>query len=465
MRFTHSTRYKQLATGSLVAAIAMLPFSYYPLASFGSIHGVHIDASLLYVAVLVATTISLPLVLKRREQLFRSKPLVALGAFWLFCSISSLSWSDNLFRGVATAAFLLLLIGFACTIATGLPELKKHQKLLYRLLASTIGVSIIWALWQIYGDALGVSAIYTLLPAAYQSPVFGVARPTAFALEPQFFASLLIIPLFWLVWQYVKIKPHTKPPLPLIIALVTVSSTLLLTLSRGGIYAAVLGFAILILLEHRNLKRWLSLAAILVTSIVVSTFVVFSAASINQQHSTSGYESMSKIINHLSLGTFNLPSPSKPSLNSSVAPPSTKKNSGYVSSSTDSRTSMSEKALSLWAQNPQTIMLGVGIGGFGVALHEQDARFSKGSVVNNYYIELLAETGLVGISLFVTFLGALLYQLALRRQSILIVLLVSLLIQLCFFSGNANIIHLWTLIGVVVSTLYIQPKNKRYLVQ
>lgn len=464
MSFIHSARYQQLALSAVLVALVILPLSYYPLVSFGSMHGVHIDASLLYIAVLVATAISLPLTLKRREQLFHSKPLIALVAFGLFCGIS-LFWSDNLFRGVATTAFLLLLIGFTCVVATEFPALKKQQKLFYRLLAATVGASIAWALWQIYGDALGISTMYTLLPAAYQSPVFGVARPTAFALEPQFFASLLIIPLFWLAWQYIKIKPSIKPSPPLIIALVAVSGALLLTLSRGGIYAATLGFIILFLLEHRNLKRWLSLVAILVTGVAVSIFIIFSAASINQRSSTSGYESIAKIANHLSLGTIDLSPPSEPPLNSSKAPSSSKKKSGYVSSSTDSRTSMSEKALSLWTQNPQTILFGVGIGGFGAALHKQDSGFSKGSVVNNYYLEQLAETGLVGISLLVTFLGALLYQLIVRRQSILIVLFVSLLVQLCFFSGNANIVHLWALIGVIISVLYIQPKNKRYLVQ
>lgn len=462
MSFPHDAHHQQLSTVLSLAALAVLPFSYYPLVSFGSMYGVHIDGSLLYAIVLAATLASLPVILKRRQQLFQSKPMVLLGIFWLFCGMS-LSWSDNLFRGAATTTFLLLLIGFVCAIATGLPALKKHEKLLYQLLVLTVGASIIWALWQIYGDALGVNAAYTLLPTMYQSAVFGIARPTAFALEPQFFASLVIIPLFWLAWQYLITKPRTKPPLPLVIALAATSSVLLLTLSRGGIYATILGFVVLFIFEHRNVRRWISLVAILLTGVAISTLVILSAASINQRDSISGYESLSKVVSHLTLGVVDLPMPAKPSHNTSTAIPPTK--SGYVSSSTDSRTSMSGRAVSLWTQNPQTLTLGVGIGGFGAALHAQNAHFPKGSVVNNYYLELLVETGLVGMSLFVAFLGALLYQLASRRQTILTVLLVSLLVQLCFFSGNANIIHLWALIGVVVAVLHIQPKNKRHLVQ
>jgi len=450
---------ERLSMTALLVVIAALPFSYHPFVSFGSVSGMHLDGSLLYIFTVLAVVISLPLLWKRRNELLQIRTLQLLTGFAALCSISVI-WSDNPVRGGVTAAFLLLLIGLVCVMAVNLPLLIQHRQLAYRLLLASTSVSIAWALWQIYGDAFGVDGSFTLLPAAYQSAVFGVARPTGFSLEPQFFGSFLLIPFFWLIWRYLT-GAH-KYSLLSHLGIITIGTVILLTLSRGAIYAALVGLALLVLLHHSSLKRWLYVTGSLIGAVVIGGCVIVSAATVNQRDSMSGYASLSSAVNHLSLGRITLPN-STPNVAQSES--KSKESSGYVTDSTDSRLGMSAQALSLWSANPQQLLFGIGSGSFGATLHAQDSRYSKGSIVNNYYLELLVETGLVGFGLFLTFVGTLLYRLFRTHLVLPLVIFVSLLVQACFFSGNANIIHLWVIVGISLGLLLLPAKKVARLVQ
>jgi len=342
--------------------------------------------------------------------------------------------------------------------------MRQHQQTIYRLVIASTAVSILWALWQVYGDAFGVDSSLTLLAPAYESTVFGTARPTGFALEPQFFASFLLIPFFWLS---VRLLSNNFKNAQLHYFGITVLSTILvLTLSRGALYAAAVGLILLLILRHQDLKRWLYLGATVFGGVVVAGVITFSAATINQRDSISGYASLAKSLNHLSLGTISLP-PEYGNTEASapkVTVPS-KKASGYVAASTDSRLSMSAQAILLWTENPQHFLFGIGNGSFGTSLHAKDNHYPTNSIVNNYYLELLVETGLIGLSLFAAFIAGLLYTLLKTRNTLLIVIITSLLVQACFFSGNANIIHLWVIFGLALGVSLSRTKKPLHLVQ
>lgn len=446
--------------------IVLLPFSYHPLVSFGQVAGVHIDGSLLYVTASIATLASLSIIWTYRRELSRNTSFILLTLFLIY-GIVSVLWSENTFRSIITVGFFGLLVILVASTAAQWPNIiRRHARNIYILTASTISLSLIWALWQVLGDAIGVSNSLTLLPPNYQSTVFGVARPTGFALEPQFFASILLVPLLWLAWQHLTLpKPDKNTSIFLAGGFIATASILLLTLSRGGIYAALLGLIIVVILKRPEAKRLLSLALYLFISIIVSATIIFVAASINQRDTTSGYTSLSKSLNQLSLGTLSLPVPAKSESPRHTVPPAKRPTNGYVASSTESRTSMSRQAISLWAQNPRSILLGVGIGSFGASLHAANSAFPIGSVVNNYYLELLVETGIIGLGLFIAFVVSLIYSLLKRRHYFLVALLAGLLMQLSFFSGNANIIHLWVIVGIAIAALIPQPKSRLHLVQ
>lgn len=447
-----------------LAIIIALPFSYHPLVSFGTLAGMHLDGSLLYGIVIAALITSLPLVWRQKTVLLHSHVFLVLAAFWI-CNMLSVPWSDNPIRGVVTSLFLLLLIGVVGMFALYTPSLKQHQRQVYRVASAGVCISIAWALWQIFADTIGVDRIFTLLPIAYESAVFGIARPTGFALEPQFFASLLLIPFFWLIWRFLVDKRLNLLYLGGVLA---VGSVVLLTLSRGAIYAAVLGLILMLLFQCTPLRRWLAIAGTLLLTLVLGGVIIFTAASVNQRDSISGSDSLAKTVNHLTLGAVSLPpvSPSStPPENAPRKPNLPKTSSGYVTASTDSRLNMSAQAVSLWMTNPYTFLFGVGSGSFGATLHDKNERYPADSIVNNYYLEILVETGLVGLGLFLGFLGYLLYRLFQVRQTLTVVILFSLLVQALFFSGNANVIHLWAVIGVALGLALHSAKKASRLVQ
>ena len=110
-----------------------------------------------------------------------------------------------------------------------------------------------------------------------------------------------------------------------------------------------------------------------------------------------------------------------------------------------------------------TVLFGVGTGGFGAAVHQRTDSRDAGTVANNYYLEMLAELGLVGFILFVTFVVSLLYRLVTRRQFLLIAIIAGYLVQWYFFSGNADVIHVWVVIGLALAVS--SPTFKRRLLQ
>ena len=417
----------------LIGALGLAVFSYHPLVTLGTISGVHIDLSLFYVVVLAATVASLPLLWRKRQLLARSPALALLYGFAGFVSLSSW-WSPNQTRALITAGFGLLMVMLASIIALRYRELLRHKRIILGMLTGAYALALAWALWQLVGDWFGVPVALTLLPTMYDGSVFGVARPTAFALEPQFFGSLLLVPIGYVLHRVLNAKVTRWEYLHLALLV----AMLLLTLSRG----AYIGLAVLVLVllaGHVSLwQRWLRVAGIMVASLAITLSLVFVGGTIRPDN-TSGYGAVRGVVEHLSLGVVKLPSEKK-----------AKK--GYVEASTNSRLIMSGKALDLWQSNPATLLFGVGIGGFGASLPKPD----PGHVVNNYYVELLAETGLVGAVLFVAALATLLYQLVRRKWWLPVAILVGLLAQMAFFSGNANSIHVWMIIGLAAGMVLTQ---------
>jgi len=439
----------------LVCVVLALPFSYYPLIHAGSIAGINIDISLLYVLLLAAIACSLSYVVTNRRLLTSNTPWILLVGLTMYTSVSVL-WSANSARGIITAGFMWALLLLVSSIIVHYPTLVRQKKIIITLLTGSVLVSLGWALWQLLGDAIGVSSAYTLLPSTYDGSVFGIARPTGFALEPQFFANILLAPFGWLIWRYLRRDTTIQTPL----AIIVVATFIVLSLSRGALVASIIIIGILLVTSHGVVALRAKLVGILVLSIVTAAIATYSIATVRQTDTTTGYEALSGAVAHLSLGTISLPQgeDSTPDNTPSAVSASTAANPApaYVRSSTTSRLSMSSEALRIWQRNPATTLFGVGTGGFGASLSNP----ANGAVVNNYYLEMLVELGIVGILLFVGLLSTLGTRLYRAKSWLLLSLLAGYAVQLSFFSGNANIVHVWVLIGIVVaSVVHVQHKQ------
>lgn len=126
---------------------------------------------------------------------------------------------------------------------------------------------------------------------------------------------------------------------------------------------------------------------------------------------------------------------------------------GYVTESTDVRVKLTGAALEVWSGDWKTAMLGVGIGGAGVALYNNGLSSSPKEIVQNEYASLLLEVGLVGVSLLVLVM-VLVIRVVLKSpmRAMILSLLVAYGISLMFFSGFANALQIY-LLPIVLTTL------------
>lgn len=467
---------------TLFLLVVVIGASYRPIVDFGLIQGTNLKLSLAYGAIVLFGTLSIMTILKNYKILLTN--FFAL-MFFSYCLFSTLSifWSTNTPRAVLMSGLLFVLFWLFISVYTNASLIVKYKKSLTVALYVSASAIAFFSWWQVFGEAFGVSQVYTLLPDPYLSNVFGYARPTGLMLEPQFLGSYLLIPLF--ISAFNIIYKSNKILSPHLFVFILSLSTIIATLSRGAYIAVVVGFLLLIIITLRsgkNRQRLIRLMLFIIPVLAFSLGGVVLAAEINTRDETNGEQSFVKTVNHASLGVLNIELPDNEEADSSSAKTIPKLNSsenvkekdvvatipaGYVKESTDSRVLMRSEALKLWSQNPISVLFGVGIGGFGKKIHEQNSQeYSINSIVNNQYVEVLTETGLVGFILFICVLGGALYLSIHYKAWPLVILLGAFYAQWFFFSGNINIPHLWLILSVAAtSPLLVEKhsKNRRVL--
>lgn len=461
--------------------LGSLVFSYQPLVSFGTFSGTNLKFSLVHIATILFIFVSIRRIYQHKYELLNQ---TGVKLFLLLCTLSTLGtlWSGNAPRGLLMSGFLWVLFFLFVAVQVNIKALAKKKKELVWSLMASMSLACVFAWWQVLADSLAVSSVFTLLPLAYQASVFGFARPTAFALEPQFLGSLLLIPIFIATsWHY-----YNKGNLATNIMLIVATSTLLLTISRGALIGLGLGLLIITILAKPSLKKILQLATLLILSTGVAVLLSGAAAQLDSRDSVDGKAAVSRSINHISLGLINLPQPTtsqahpkdtqpnpeptssqkEPSSTLIEAPvlPSTQTNSssGYIEDSTNSRLLMTREALAIWSANIPTVLFGVGTGGFGTALHDKSPTYASQSIVNNQYIEVLTELGIIGLLVFTSLLLFPIYKLFKLRQWAILAILGALYSQWLFFSGNINVPHLWIVLAVAYALPYLYTSTHEY---
>lgn len=130
---------------------------------------------------------------------------------------------------------------------------------------------------------------------------------------------------------------------------------------------------------------------------------------------------------------------------------------GYVEESTEIRLSLNEVAFKAWQESP---VFGVGIGGAGVAIHNIDNNYSAKEIVQNEYISILLELGVVGLALVVAGIIWLVYFEFKQQNMINLAAITAYLISLCFFSGLPNVLHIYLLMPMLGKS-----KDKYFMVK
>ena len=493
---------------------AILFCSYYPLISLGSDRSMNFELSLpLIWLVLFDATLLLAFILldhERRRSRPRSRAAARKQSFWgfnfpgltdrqfflfslfPFFATASILWSANPLRALLTAG-LIWLVFFAIFAllhllpALGLPFRFRTKFLTAFFISTAVICALCWL--QSFLDLAGLSRDQTLLCLGCTYHSFGFPHPSGLAIEPQFMGNLLLAPtltaLYLLVFHHPRrsssARTQKTPSFTLsrrqfhlvLAAACFFSATLFLTFSRGAIYAYAVALVTLAIfaLVRRTFRPSLLLIPIFTFLAILGVQGTFAALSPTSETFLTG---VTKSIHHLSLGLIDLrPNTSDfaletsdpaetseasetPAENSAATPDSSTDAifDGYVPESTNVRLSLSSTALRTWAHSPWTILFGVGLGGAGTAMHSlyPELVTSPKEIVQNQFISLLLELGLIGVLLLVfAFYLAFFSRYGRPRLRshpalpLLVALLLAYLVTLNFFAGLPNALHIYLL--------------------
>ncbi len=431
----------------------MIWFSYLPRISLAEDGTMNYELSLTLIYVVILAIVGLPRVWHHRSEL-RQLGLVRLASAFVGWSGLCVIWSDNRTRGLLTFAVYATLYLIFLALVT-------ERRLLRRLLPKLVRVAI-WAtisacLLAIAQMVLGTFVVadrHTLgLCAGCVAGQFGFIRPNLLAIEPQFLGSLLLTPLLYITYLTLRGKhDYAKQPLLLVLML----TTLWLTLSRGAIYAYLASLVVMILLV-RKWRRMLAVVGSVALSLVICLICQGALASANPRIDSSFTQAVSTSLNHLSMGIIRLPYQRKSPTSLPSIPREHDKQPayrGYVAESTNVRLSLTKTALAAWRSNRLGQQLfGTGLGSAGIVLARQTGSQYQKEIVQNEFVEVLLERGLVGLALLgglVVLYGRLYSQ---RRDYLALVILVAYLTQWCFFSGLPNALHIYLVLALLSAKL------------
>lgn len=398
-----------------------------PLERFGSIEiaGLTLRASQVFGGITLIAFCG-AMLLSRRIRL-RHHPGTLPIILFLLISLLSLTQAENVSRGM----LVLLFVTFTIAVHFLLPNLvtsRGRLTQLIRFLFLTTAVVTLFGLFQFFGDVIGLPTSITGLRDLYTSEVFGFPRVQSTFLEPLYFANFLLIPI-GLLLAYLFSSQRPLRALFLFPLLGLAVLNVILTLSRGG-YAGL--FVTVFVVALFSLRKILTPSrvffGVLLILVVGYAFVQIFAFTGQQD---------------IFLGRF------------------FQQATGiFTGASFFDREATFRQAYELFRAHP---WLGVGIGNFGPAIATHPLQQPEGGwlIVNNEFLEILVETGILGFLFFLAFLAVLFFRSLTRilrardsfEQRTLVGLFAAFLgviVQYQTFS-ILFIMHIWFLFGLLVA--------------
>ena len=333
-------------------------------------------------------------------------------------------------RERAIAVFLFIV--FAQLLGQAVFHLMQNKVIVrsaLRILIVSSAVTVIYAIFQFAGDMVGLPSQITGLDPGYTHAVFGFPRVHAFSKEPLYFANYLFIPL-GIFTGLILNRVNFGAPKGFGVLYIAMILTFFLTLSRGAFVGAAMFLIVLSILAARR---------IFTTKILLATFwgIAITLGLFVGIFSQAGENSLERFVSHATISDYRVT------------------RSGE---SVFGRLKAYGQAVEGWQTSP---VIGIGPGNFGAYVegYPDESPATGWDIVNNQYLELLAEGGLVSLGAFLLFI-IVMFARALRayrfetdslRRGLLVGLIAAsaaVLVQLNFFS-TLYIIHIWVLFGLL----------------
>jgi O-antigen ligase len=293
--------------------------------------------------------------------------------FWLlvylFVAFLSGIAALNVNRSFFALAATILTIGAGLIISRTAKI--TQMPMVYKVLSAATVVVCLFGLYQFIGDALGLSNSLTGLTPNYTRRVFGFPRIQSTGLEPLFFGNFLLIPFGLTLAKALSGRANKWT----YILLLVVTATMTLTLSRGTYYAAIagsIGLAIM-LTRKQTLRSAATSLIVLLAGIGLSIGLIAAVTTLRPSEGRSGDKALKQFAKQ----------------STTVAATTT---------SADSDRVVNRKlAVEAFKKRP---LIGYGLGNFGTYVQTTRPGLygpnTSRVVVNNEYLEILAETGIAG---------------------------------------------------------------------
>lgn len=412
--------------------VFFLPFERVPTIGFG---GVDIKINTI-LGFLTLFAWILALAFNSKKYKVSQNALAIPLVLFIFAMLLSLTHAVDLPRALQVLIFILFTMALGVLTINMVNTKESLKKTLLVLFASSLLVGI-FGLFQFGGDVVGLPASLTLLKKGYGSEVFGFPRIQAFSMEPLYFANFLLIPIGVALALFFN-KVYIIKRWWLIVLIVILLLNFVLTVSRGGYLGLVGTFLIIGILLFKRVFTW--------KNVLIGALAIFTVGfGVNYALSKGEARAIGEFIGHVQIKDFT------------------------EGESVEGRIRTFRHALNAWRESP---IFGQGIGNYGPwTKHYPSATPEKGwDIVNNEFIEIMAETGLVGIITFGIFILFLIirtfiaYKYATDQfyKAVLVGLLaavVGILIQYNFMS-TLYIIHVWVAIGLLIAVQNIILKTK-----
>ena len=425
----------------LLAPVVMW-FSYWPNISFGSDSTMNYELSIVLIYAVILALVGLPDIWQHRRILIKSKHAVALLLFLVWSGVAVI-WSPNPRRGVLTEGILGVICLIFWTAWVKRTDLHKVLPVIWKILmASSLTVCGL-ALLQMIAGTFIESRDVTGLCAGCVAGQFGFVRPNLFAIEPQFLGNMLLAPALMATYGFMKKRSIGRG-----LTLLALLTTLGLTLSRGAIYACFMGIVVMWVVAKGHWLNKLAVAGVMTASVVVCLAIQGALAAINPHINETFVGAVTKSINHLSMGIIDV-RPTGGDQSQSIVSDDAEGNEepvydGYVAESTDVRVNLTKTALSAWVDSsPIQKMTGFGLGSSGTVMAEYTGSNYEKEIVQNEYVEILLERGLVGLVLFMAVIASTFDKLNKSKNRWAWSIIAAYAVQWCFFSGLPNAIHIY----------------------
>lgn len=383
------------------------------------------------------TLIAWVLSLMFQKRKIEPNPLTWPIIFFLLACFLSILQAGDLTRAIEVFVFTVFVILVGVLVVNLVNSKDKLQQIITMLFTITL-IICLFALYQFVGDMIGLSPALTGLKVGYTKIVFGFPRVMAFFNEPLYLADFLFIPLgIGIALFFANINIIKRSYLWFLIVLMLI--VFILTVSRGAYLGLVAMALVFLIFMIRKIFAWkhIIVGVMIILSVGAGTLFFLSKAQ---------PRAFEEFIGHVTVQDFS---------------------SGE---STQGRLQAYSKAIDIWKSHP---VLGIGVGNYGPYTKGfPDSKTVTGwDVVNNEYLEIMAETGTVGIIAFALIIIVLFWRgiiaYFLSHDEFLKVILVGLfaafiaiLVQYNFFS-TLYIMHIWVLIGLIIAVENLIFREKK----